>query len=292
MKRQAPVHRRHVGKKPLLAARSQALHAVLIVCLFVAWLAALADGLSTASVAQLKQLSDKGIAEAQYLFGTRLLQGRGIGQDSEAAFKCFKQSAAQKYAPAMTSLAEMYQDGIGCKENSKEAICLLEEAAALREARAEYKLGYLCMGEKSDEGLAQFERGVRLLKQASSDGSSDAAMVLGRSYWLGNCKQIGKDKTEALKWFVRADALGSKQASMFLAQAYYDGQAVPKDLRKALTYYSSRTMSAEGQRWHKLLTTSRSISRQQLEQARQWMLTASSRGHQSGIEDADSFNRR
>jgi TPR repeat protein len=251
-----------------------------------------ANDLNHSSLSQLQESANKGNAEAQYLLGTRLILGQGIGQNTTAALDYIKKAAAQKYAPAITGLAELYDQGVGLKENEAEAIRLYKEAAAMREPKAEWRLGYLYTNDQATGGLGDFDKGINLIKLAGNDGSAQAAMFLARLYWFGNCKKLPRDDKEAVKWFTKAEAQGHKSAGSYLIHAYYEGRGTAKNLRKAITYFAKSESSPEGKRWFTLLSSKQTVSGEQLEQARRWMLATSNKNRQSEVGDWDLLHRK
>ena len=233
---------------------------------------AASDDFRSAPLAKLQEAAAQGNAQAQYWLGTRLIKGLGVAQNTKLAVDCFKKSADQNFAPAITSLAELYDDGVGFPENPKEATRLYQKAVTMREPRAEWKMGERLMIEKSLGGLGDLEAGIKLLKQAANDGSLEAAVVLGKCYWLGNQKGISRDDKEALKFFKQAEEAGSTSARFYLIKAYYEGGGTPKDLRVAITYFAKGVASPEGRRWYKRLSSQANTSVEELKRAQQWML--------------------
>jgi TPR repeat protein len=91
------------------------------------------------------------------------------------------------------------------------------------------------------EAFDWFALGARL-------GSAEAMFNLGECYRQGDCgADIGRDESQALDWFRRADAYGGERGSLALAAMFWDGVAVPRDDGEAVRRWlqAARSKDAE-----------------------------------------------
>lgn len=76
-------------------------------------------------------------------------------------------------------------------------------------------------------------------------GRHKAMFCVAENYFKGRYG-VEQDRTEGLKWYVRAIEAGSPDASMRLAWYYLSGDGVEKDSKKALEYYENATELGDG----------------------------------------------
>lgn len=76
---------------------------------------------------------------------------------------------------------------------------------------------------------------ISLIRMNADLGSPDAQFNLGVCYEMGN--GIGKDISEAVKWYKKSAELGHAGAQYRLGMCYHEGKGVKKDLKKALKWY-------------------------------------------------------
>jgi hypothetical protein len=167
--------------------------ALVFSCLLVFSVPASADdaGLFTAMLA----LAHKGDAEAQYHVGMMHNNGIGTRQDTKQAFEWFQKSASSNDPLGAYKLG-CYYDGQG--------------AGVVPNDRQE-ALKYKLVAANAGYALAQH----------------DVAILYAR---LGNME-------EAVKWMEMAGAQGYDPALYKLYSLYFDGKAAPQDLSLAFAYY-------------------------------------------------------
>ena len=92
----------------------------------------------SAVIKKWQPLALKGDAEAQYYLG-EAYEFRMDGEpDLEQAFKWYKRSAENHYAPAQLSLARFFEEGIEVKQNISKAIYWYQKSSDSRESRVSY----------------------------------------------------------------------------------------------------------------------------------------------------------
>jgi TPR repeat protein len=123
----------------------------------------------------------------------------------------------------------------------------LYDAGRKAEAVAHYRwaadLGYLnarlFIAELQIEGsdVAKDEAAAFATLRALAPVHADAAMIMGEYYRIGASSLLPKDMKTALMYYEHSHLLGSAAGTMRLADMYYDGQVVPRDLDKARALY-------------------------------------------------------
>ena len=140
-----------------------------------------------------------GAASAQYELAQRLLDGRGVTQDQNAAARWFEQAANAGFAPAQYRIAALYEKGIGAPKDLAIARNWYLSAAKAGNARAAHNLGVMAA-------------------EPQGGGSPDYA--------------------EAAKWFRHAGELGVRDSQYNLAVLYARGLGVDQDLRQSWMWFS------------------------------------------------------
>ena len=140
-----------------------------------------------------------GAASAQYELAQRLLDGRGVTQDQNAAARWFEQAANAGFAPAQYRIAALYEKGVGAPKDLAAARSWYLSAAKAGNARAAHNLGVMAA-------------------EPQGGGSPDYA--------------------DAAKWFRRAGELGVRDSQYNLAVLYARGLGVEPDLRQSWMWFS------------------------------------------------------
>lgn len=209
------------------------------------------------AAAAAKAGADKGNAEAQYLYGTFLIQGVGAEKDEEAAGEYWRKSAEQGCAPALNRLgmccmagacgfeknsakaaeyfsaaaqkgyAEsyvhlygLYNSETGAEQNHAKALECLKAAV-----EADYSPAYLLLGieilQNSASSPERQAEGAALLRKAAEDGDMMAQLFYGTC--CENGIGIEKDLSEAAGWYRRAAKAGSVPANNALKKLGFPG---------------------------------------------------------------------
>ena len=112
------------------------------------------------AVACYREAADKSYDWAQYNLGCRLLDGREVGPDREAAFDLFRKAVAQGHVKSLNMLGRCYENGWGCRQDMAEAILWYRRSAEAGDFRGQYRYGQLLL----DRGL--LDDAVPLLRLA------------------------------------------------------------------------------------------------------------------------------
>ncbi|MFC3231160.1 peptidoglycan-binding protein [Marinibaculum pumilum] len=152
---------------------------------------------AAAAIAELRQASDGGSAQAAYELGLRLHDGIGVRRDPDAAAVQFQRAADLGYAPAQLALGVAYEQGQGVPRD-------LEQAAYW------YAV-------------------------AADQGNADAQFNFGTLYARG--EGVDQDYYQAAKWYRRAADAGLADAQFNYANMLESGLGVQQDRQEAYRYY-------------------------------------------------------
>ena len=152
---------------------------------------------AAAAIAELRQASDGGSAQAAYELGLRLHDGIGVRRDPDAAAIQFQRAADLGYAPAQLALGVAYEQGQGVPRD-------LEQAAYW------YAV-------------------------AADQGNADAQFNFGTLYARG--EGVDQDYYQAAKWYRRAADAGLADAQFNYANMLESGLGVQQDRQQAYRYY-------------------------------------------------------
>ena len=124
------------------------------------------------AIKHLRPLAEKGLPEAQALFGAMYAQGRGMPQDPAEAIKWFRKGIAQDNHWAQHNLGYMYSQGYGVPQNYFEAAKWFRKAANQGNADSQSNLGAMYL---TGSGVAQdFELSYIWLSVAAANGAKFA----------------------------------------------------------------------------------------------------------------------
>lgn len=195
--------------------------------------------------------------------------------DSATAQRIYRSLADQGNIGAITQLGLLYRTGHGVPKDYRQAFILLDRAAALGSAEAQYQIGDMYL-----RGLAREQdllEAARAYSRAAEQGHAKAQFALGIMYKLGG--GVIHNYRKAAKWFSRAAAQGIAEAQSELGQLYAAGAGVSKDqiaaykwltLAKA-TASSSRTRAEAAAALRRLeRRMSPAQTTEALQQARAW----------------------
>lgn len=173
--------------------------------------------------------AEHGVLEAQVHYGQMLLDGRGVKRDAGQAFQWFRLAANADHVMAMNMTGRCYENGWGVQHD-------------LIMANYWFKLAA--------------ERGLDwgMYNYATS-------LALGRG--------LPQDRGQALRWLLRATALGHAKSWNLLGGFHEDGWEVDADLDKAMECYRN---AAEGGDFRGQFNYSRLLAEQnRMREAIDWM---------------------
>ncbi|MHB9139996.1 MAG: tetratricopeptide repeat protein [Victivallaceae bacterium] len=213
-----------------------------------------------------KKSADQGNEKAQFEVAQTYLDGVVVPPDSAIAFEYFKKSADQGNEKAQYQTAQMYHDGIGVAEDYVKAFEYFKKSADQGNEKAKYVLAqmYLCgmthydwlrwsQGEDYKYDVNN-DMSKSLLEQCAEQGNASAAFLVKSMLWDNDPKavqitqgfwsnktnknaklDVKDDSKEKLDYYLKkAEKEDNAYALCRAGVIYYNGNAVPRDLKKAL----------------------------------------------------------
>ena len=193
----------------------------------------------------LRDRSELGDPQAQYLLALLYLNGDGVKRNESAAAFWLHKAVLQDHAPALYQLGVMLDEGLGINADQSVGRRLLERAAARDDAPAARRLRIMQSPAESDQaelkkaedllGLDDQSSAFLYLLRVARRGSADAQYLTGVAYLAGEGTSRNPDK--ALEWLRRAGDAGHRAAQARLGELLERGEEVRHDLRQALDWY-------------------------------------------------------
>ena len=182
---------------------------------------------------------------AAYRLGRIFEQGKGVTADHETAqmyysmaYADFIKSENEADDNLLYRLGVMEERGQGVKSDIQAAQTHLKKASELGNLNAQYALARVYLKRTNKVSAA-----IELLQNVAEKGNNEMAMyTLGKIY--SEPKTGFYDIDTAIEWFEKAASKGEPYSKLKLGLIYYRGEAVPKDIPKALSYLDEA--SAEG----------------------------------------------
>jgi TPR repeat protein len=177
----------------------------------------------------IRKRAEAGDGRAQELLGALLLDGLGVKQDEKEAFDWFSKAAAKGYASAMTWLGTAHTLGRGVKPDHKEAVKWLQKAA--KEANPGAILWLGCAHAAGTGVKRDDKEAIKCYREAADRGHTHAMIALGRTYSWG--LGVPADQKTALEWFRKAIDRGNVNAMYDLAES----RLLDKDVKDAVAWH-------------------------------------------------------
>jgi len=164
-----------------------------------------------------------GEARSQFNLAAQLEREKNYDE----AIKWYQRAAAQGFGSAELNIAQMYEKGIGVKENKAEARLRYRKLADAGDGEARWRAARLAAADQDyAEALKFYNRSIR-------DGDQRAMVELGQMYEEG--RGVPKDVRHAVELYERA-AEQSRWARAKLGAMYLEGNGIPKDYEKARSW--------------------------------------------------------
>jgi len=180
-----------------------------------------------------------GDAQAQALLGHFYMGDEdepGDHKDYKKAVYWLGQAAEQNNCQALLDLAYLTKRGWAVAKDDEQSQELYARAAKLDSPQALFILAQQCLvvdkGQPSKEAIS---KAYAYYARAADLGDMKSQVELGRSLIAGY--HAPKNQEQGVYWLEIAAELGSRDASEYLANAYYYAKGVPKDLQKAFYLY-------------------------------------------------------
>ncbi|MDR4494194.1 MAG: tetratricopeptide repeat protein [Nitrospirales bacterium] len=166
-------------------------------------------------------------------------KGHGVAADVQKAWQLYERAAKLGAADGMFNLYRLYTTGKGVKIDNTKARNWLEKAAAAGSMDAKKELaliargaceapgGDLAISAFAAYGKKDYATSLRLYRQASDLGNTDATVALGQHYAQG--LGVERDLKEAARFFRVAAEKGNPAGQAQLGFAYEEGEGVPEN---------------------------------------------------------------
>lgn len=176
------------------------------------------------------------IARAYNNLGHCYEHGYGVPQNDSIAFVYYHRAADRGELNALVNLAECFETGKGTSVNVDSALVWYQKgtewSSDAGRRKAKVRCGYLYAFVKND-----VHKGIEYLEKAAKDGSGAALYYLGEIYDNG-IGGITTDPTKAVEYFKESiDTETYPFVITRLAEHYYTGNGVAKDVEKAIELY-------------------------------------------------------
>ena len=176
------------------------------------------------------------IARAYNELGYCYQHGLGVSIDKKQAFTYYHKAADKRHINAYVSLAECYELGEGVQVDIDSALFWynkgIEYGTGPAKRKSYVESGYILAFIKND-----VEKGIEYLEYAIKGGSGTALFLMGQIYDTG-IRSTGKDFEKAVYYY--KESIKTEKISIALielANHYYEGTGVHKDIDKAIELY-------------------------------------------------------
>lgn len=230
---------------------------------------------------RMKVEADEGASWAQYSYGLRLLDGRGVPQDAKQAAEWIRKAGDQGNRQAENQLGLMSMAGAGVTQDEREAVKWFRRAAEKGSAYSEYNIA---RAARNGRGIPKsLEEAARWYRLAAEHGHEDAQNEIGLALLAG--RGVTRDEAEAARWFQRAAEQGDDQGSVNYANLLRTGRGVTKDEAAAAHWYeaAARNGNVSGQSGYGFaLTSGIGVPKNEIEGLR-WTRKAAEQGHSGAL---------
>jgi TPR repeat protein len=170
---------------------------------------------------EMKILSEKGNAEAQYHFGQLLKWGLGVKKNITEAYHWIRASADQGNSNGQLALSYFYMDGYFLEKDQNEALKWLQLSVDQGNASAQFALGV----EVYDPTNVTQANNLYKLAALQND-------MYGQEQYAHSLYDSG-NLVESARWFKLSAIQGNESAQRFLAYLYRKGEGLQKNNLKA-----------------------------------------------------------
>ena len=197
------------------------------------------------------EAANKGYSNAQLELGNLLFEGKGCAKNTSSAFYWYEKAAKAGNSLALKRLKELSEKGISQakaifeKYTKKQTVVSQQKIAPAKvekkkqedyqNVNADLSLGenFLRRGKIDLEKAAEVgnERALSELEKLANEQNRKAQRILGDLYFYGN--GVPKDISKALDWYTKAAKLGNNRAQRILGDIY----CTKKDLDLAGYWY-------------------------------------------------------
>ena len=173
-----------------------------------------------------------------------LAAGRAsISGDYATAIKLYAKLAKEGRGGAQYNLAMMYYNGLGTRQDYKQAVYWYTKAAEQGHLNAEAQSN---LGVMHFNGLGtrqDYKRAVYWYTKAAENGDAKAQYYLG--YMHANGHGVPQSYKETVYWYTKAAAQNYTKAQYKLGHLYANAKGTPQDYIKAYTWYEIASKRGE-----------------------------------------------
>ncbi|WP_407523368.1 tetratricopeptide repeat protein [Methylobacterium oryzisoli] len=214
-------------------------------------------------------------AAAMTLLGELYNQGLGVRQDPAKAAEWYRLAANLGDPHAAAILGMMAIEGRGMAKDPAAGRAWLEKAAAKGEAGASYNLALILLATGVPDDL---KRATGLLRRAADQELAAAQHALGILYLKG--RGVPKDPAQAAQLFRRAADNGDVAGEVEFSILLFNGEGVPRDEARAARYFrhaAGRGNAVAQNRIARLYAAGRGVPKNLVEAAA-WDMAAAAQG--------------
>jgi TPR repeat protein len=191
---------------------------------------------------ELRAKAESGDRQAQYdlaklIQDAAYLDNATFKKNLKEAFKLYRMSALQDFAPAQHEIGCMYIGGEGVREDRDKGFEWLKKAAAQGLSESEFEIADAL--ELEDADGENSEEIFEWYKRAAEHGHVEAQFKLGECYEDGT--GVPRNDSEAFCWYLNAAKLGERFAAYAVGRCYVHGQGTSKNADEALKWLSQFT---------------------------------------------------
>lgn len=178
----------------------------------------------------LRKAAEKRDPRAMHALGTAYEMDRRY----HWAMVWYRNAAEEKaYAPAMSSIAKMYERGLGVEASRAEALAWYRKAVAAGSVEAMVDAGEI--HQRGLAGARDANEALRLYRAAAARGSARGMVAIGRMYQEGD--GVPRDYEAARSWYRKGVAAGSPDAMNNLGVLYRNGWGVRENRAEAIRWF-------------------------------------------------------
>ena len=191
---------------------------------------------SEKAVEWFRKAAENNHVKAQFILATCYDTGEGVVKDLTEAIKWYKKAAEQGSPEAQYNLGCLFYEGVDGIKNQSDGLKLLQQSADQGFQKSILALQQLYKSnlELRPEFQAAKTFFTTTLAKAES-GDSDAQYNLGKLYETGN--GTTQDSKEAVKWYSKAAVLDCQKAQEALGDFLYSGRNGSIDFAEAAKWY-------------------------------------------------------
>lgn len=181
------------------------------------------------SMEELSKEAQAGRAAAQAELGRHYF---ALGEYAEA-WTWFSKAARKGNGEGLFGVGYCYETGVcGVEANLPQAISYYKKAVAKKNANGLYRMALL-LHDGAPGVKTNPQKALRYMEQSAERGSPQAQTFLAEAYFTGEQAGIGQDYEKARFYWEKLERKGDLKARFNLANLYYHGHGVHKDLRRA-----------------------------------------------------------